>query len=67
MENQDKCTCPHHRMIPIFVFLLGLTFLLESLHVLSPRVVAIVWPSLLCLIGLQKFFSIGCKCCSAHD
>ncbi|MBI4142500.1 hypothetical protein HY480_01335 [Candidatus Uhrbacteria bacterium] len=57
------CKCPHHKMFPLFVFLIGLTFLLGNLGTLNAQTVGIVWPILLGLIGLQKLFSGRCKCC----
>ena len=59
-----KCPCPHHKMVPIFLILIGLTFLLNALMVLSNQVTAILWPILLILIGLQKIFESRCSCCS---
>lgn len=57
------CKCPHHKMVPLSVFLIGLTFLLGNLGTLSVRTVGIVWPILLGLIGLQQLFGYKCKCC----
>ena len=41
-------------LTPILIILLALTFLLESMKMLSGPVVAVVWPILLGLIGLVK-------------
>lgn len=41
-------------LIPILIILLSLTFLMESMNMLSHPVVAVVWPILLGLIGLVK-------------
>jgi len=48
----------------VFIVLIGLTFLLGALNVLSPRAVEITWPILLILLGLKKIFSGMCKCCN---
>ncbi|MFA4954937.1 MAG: DUF5668 domain-containing protein [Patescibacteria group bacterium] len=50
-------------MVPLFILLIGVTFLLQALDILSAGWAAIIWPSLLILIGLQKLFSRMCKCC----
>jgi hypothetical protein len=47
-----------------FIALIGLTFLLGALDVLGPKIVNIVWPSLVILLGLQSSVGKGrCKCC----
>jgi hypothetical protein len=48
-------------MTGVFIFLIGLTFLLGAVDVLSAKVVSITWPIFLMLGGLKK--SIRCKCC----
>ena len=60
----QKCPCPHHKMIPIFLVLLGLSFLLTVMGVISTTVNNYVWPILVILIGLQKIFEGRCTCCS---
>jgi hypothetical protein len=50
-------------MVPIFIVLLGLSFLLTALHVYSAGVNSIIWPILVILAGLQKMFSRNCSCC----
>lgn len=57
------CKCPHHKAVPLFIALIGLAFLLQAFGVLSAGFVAIAWPILVLLIGLQKLFGGGCKCC----
>lgn len=41
-------------LIPILIILLAVSFLLQSMNMLSAPVVAVVWPILLGLIGLVK-------------
>lgn len=63
-ETKKACGCPCHMMNGILVGLLGLTFLLGNLSVLSAKVVGIAWPSLLILLGLKNSVGKGrCKCC----
>ncbi len=67
-QNQNmmgqKCPCPHHKMVPVFIVLIGLVFLLNAVMVLSDHVTAVVWPILLICIGLQKIFQSRCTCCN---
>lgn len=58
-----SCKCPHHKMVPLFIVLIGLTFLLEALGVVSVGFANVAWPILLILIGLQKMMRGMCKCC----
>jgi hypothetical protein len=64
-QNQmgQTCSCSHHKVMPILVVLLGLSFLLTALHVYSAGVNSIIWPIILILAGLQKMFSRKCSCC----
>ncbi len=55
--------CPCHKMLPLFITLIGLAFLLQALNVVSPSFVALAWPILLILAGLQKMFGSMCSCC----
>lgn len=44
------------------IILIGLTFLLGAFGVISPMMVAVVWPVLLIIAGVTKLG--GCKCCA---
>ena len=59
-----KCSCACHRMTGLFIALIGLTFLLGALDVLSARLVGILWPLLVLLTGIQIVFRNKCKCCT---
>ena len=63
MEKGGLCKCPHHRMVPILVTVLGLVFLLGNLNVLTDSFVGIVWPLLVMGAGLTKLNEDRCKCC----
>ena len=56
--SQGKCSCPCHKMI-------GLTFLLSGLNVMSAQIAEIIGPVLLILAGLQTMFRNRYKCCSS--
>ncbi len=58
------CKCPHHKMVPLCITLIGLAFLLHALGVLSSSFLEIAWPVLVMLIGLMKLGAGGmCSCC----
>jgi hypothetical protein len=52
-------------MTGLFIALIGLTFLLGALDVLSARLVGILWPFLVLVAGIQIVFRNKCKCCTA--
>ena len=59
------CKCVHHKVTPILIILIGLTFLLGALNILSMWAVSIIWPVLLIIAGVKKLAmkSGMCKCC----
>ena len=62
MPGQGKlCKCPHHKVIPIMIILIGLDFLLGAVNVLTMSFVNVSWPILLMIIGATRLG--GCKCC----
>ena len=64
-ENNGKCGCTCHKykgLKGILIALIGLTFLLSNLGVLSAQVAGIIWPVLVIIFGIKKMSSI-CKCC----
>jgi len=61
--SAGKCSCPCHKVVGLFIALIGLTFLLGAFNVLSPRVVEVTWPILVLLIGVKSACSGSCKCC----
>ena len=58
-----RCTCRHHRIKPICIFLIGLAFLLAKFNVLTMEAVSWIWPILVIVIGGTKTFEYKCKCC----
>lgn len=58
------CKCPHHKMVPLCIALIGLVFLLQALGMIGVAFAEIAWPILLILIGLQKMSGGMCKCCN---
>ncbi len=51
-------------MIPLFIVIFGVLFLLNSQGMVADDTVGVVWPILVILGGLQKLFRGMCKCCS---
>jgi len=61
MDGKGKvCNCPHHKMVPALIVLVGLDFLLGALGVLTMSFVAITWPILVIIAGITKFMRCGC-------
>ena len=55
------CSCKCHKVKPILVVLLGLTFLLQSLAVFSWGTVNVIWPILVIIAGFSKMCGCCCK------
>ena len=63
MEGKSMvCKCPHHKVVPWVVILIGVDFLLGAVGVLTWSFVNITWPILLIIAGIMKLGM--CKCCS---
>lgn len=62
--GEKMCNCPHHKMLPLALLIVGVLFLLQALGVDMGNTVAIVWPILLILWALKKMSKGSCKCCS---
>ena len=62
-ETAKTCGCPHHKVVPMSIVLLGAIFLLGALNVLTPGTVSIIWPVVVIAIGLTKLMAGNCKCC----
>jgi hypothetical protein len=56
------CKCPHHRVLPTMLVLIGIDFLLGAVGILSMSFVNITWPILLIILGCIKM--ARCGCCS---
>ena len=56
------CKCPHHRVMPLLIILIGFDFLAGAVGVLTASFVSVTWPVLVILIGIVKF--VRCNCCS---
>ena len=59
--HEGMCPCPHHKVGPLLIALIGLLFLLKALGYVAASTVDLAWPIALILIGLMK--SGMCKCC----
>lgn len=61
-SSSSVCKCPHHRVMPIALILIGVIFLCQAFGWLSPTTVNYIWPVLL-IIGAGSKLG-GCKCCA---
>ena len=68
MENQpthsNSCSCPHHKVVPLAVALIGALFFLENIGVLGSGIVNVLWPPGVLAARPAKAFGRGCKCCA---
>jgi hypothetical protein len=64
MGNGGVCKCKHHKVVPLAITLIGLTFLLQAFNVMMAETVAWIWPILLMVIGIMKMMRGSCKCCN---
>lgn len=62
MNNAEHCKCSHHKVGAILIIVIGLTFLLGVMNVLSPMVVAYAWPILVIVFGVTRLMGGSCKC-----
>ncbi len=65
MSEENKCGCSCHKgkgLKGIGVFLIGLTFLLANMGIITMATAGMIWPVLLMLVGI-KMMSRMCKCC----
>jgi hypothetical protein len=56
------CKCPHHKVMPIIIILIGVDFFLGAVGVLTAGFVSVTWPILLIILGCVKM--VRCGCCS---
>jgi len=60
------CNCPHHKVIPLMIFLIGLFFLLSALNVITMMMLGWLWPIAVMVIGIMKMMRGSCKCCGGQ-
>ena len=60
------CHCPHHKIGPLIIVLIGLVFLLQAAGSLSAITVGWIWPLLLIVYGLSKWIGGMCGCYKKH-
>ncbi|MDP3779358.1 MAG: hypothetical protein Q8R30_04940 [bacterium] len=61
--GMNTCGCPHHKIVPMMIFIIGLLFLLNVLNVITAMALSWLWPIALMIAGLMKMMGGGCKCC----
>lgn len=59
------CGCPHHKMVPMLIFVVGLLFFLNAINVVTMSALNILWPIAVMIAGLTKMMGHKCKCCTA--
>ena len=66
MEGGMTCKCPHHKMGPWMLILIGIVLLLGAFNILDGMVQMIIVGVALIVIGATKLGGANCKCCN-HD
>ncbi len=62
-RDRKVCGCPHHKVVPCGIALIGVLFLLQGIGILSVSLVGILWPIVLIVIGGTKLMGRRCNCC----
>lgn len=60
MEGNKMCSCPHHKVVPICITLIGLVIFAAQMNWLAAGIAGAIWPVLLVVIGLTKMMKCGC-------
>lgn len=61
--GKNVCKCSHHRITPILIILIGVTFLLGDWGFFNAFTATTIWSILLILIGIFMLVKKRCKCC----
>lgn len=59
----NMCKCPHHKIVPLIIFVIGLLFFLNAVNVITVSALNILWPLAVMIAGLMKMMSRRCACC----
>jgi len=60
------CKCPHHKLGPAIIILIGLTFLFYAIGWFGMALTAYLWPILLVIYGVVKWVGGSCSCYRRH-
>jgi hypothetical protein len=58
-----KCSCGHHKVMPVLVIIVGIAFLLSYLNILAWSATNIIWPIAIIIFGCMKLAKGKCTCC----
>lgn len=64
MNEGKVCKCPHHKVVPLMILLIGIDLFFGSVGWLSAAFVNVSWPILLIIAGATKLAKGACKCCA---
>ena len=62
MMGKEMCSCPHHKVTPVCLIIIGLVYLAGQIGWFTPGFVAVSWPILLIIIGIGKWMGSSCMC-----
>lgn len=67
MNQQGKtCNCPHHKVMPWGILLVGIAILLGALNILTSMAVQVAVAVILIIIGGFKLNGSKCGCCAKN-
>lgn len=66
MQTGASCRCPHHKLTPFLIVLVGLVFILRAIDYVTDGAAGIIWGVLIMCIGFQKLTRGKCKCEANH-
>jgi hypothetical protein len=62
MMDGGMCSCPHHKVVPLVITLVGVALLLQVMNVITAQTMSYVWPIAIILVGLMKLSKGMCSC-----
>ena len=63
MEQQKVCNCPHHKVAPWMMIIVGLAFVVYALGTINFMTMGLIVGIGLFLVGFTKLTGHSCKCC----
>ncbi len=62
-SKDGSCGCMCHKMLSVLVILFGLVFFLDAMAMIPHATAHMIWPLIIIVAGVTKYFKGSCKCC----
>ena len=62
-DMSKVCNCPHHKVVPFAIMLIGLVLILEAFSIFTGMWPTVIIGAMLVVIGVVKLKGRNCKCC----